>query len=25
VDNQEILVPDSDWPVPSYNEILFYA
>ena len=25
VDNLEILVPDSDWPVPSYNEILFYA
>ena len=25
VDNLEILVPDTDWPVPSYNEILFYA
>ncbi len=25
VDALEILVPASDWPVPSYNEILFYA
>ena len=25
VDQLEILVPSSDWPVPSYNEILFYA
>ena len=25
VDQLEILVPGSDWPVPSYNEILFYA
>ena len=25
VDALEILVPSSDWPVPSYNEILFYA
>ncbi len=25
VDSLEILVPPEDWPVPSYNEILFYA
>ena len=25
VDQLEILVPDTDWPVPSYNSILFYA
>ena len=25
VDDLEILVPAADWPVPSYNEILFYA
>ncbi len=25
VDRLEILVPSSDWPVPSYNKILFYA
>ncbi|MGN0302176.1 MAG: glutamine synthetase III [Anaerotardibacter sp.] len=25
VDQLEILVPSSDWPVPSYNDILFYA
>lgn len=25
VDQLEILVPGNDWPVPSYNDILFYA
>ena len=25
VDQLEILVPDTDWPVPSYNSILFYV
>ena len=25
VDQLEILVPSQDWPVPSYNEILFYG
>ncbi len=25
VDSLEILVPPENWPVPSYNEILFYA
>ena len=25
VDQLEILVPSTDWPVPSYNKILFYA
>lgn len=25
VDSLEILVPSEDWPVPSYNEILFYV
>ena len=25
VDQLEILIPSTDWPVPSYNKILFYA
>ena len=25
VDQLEILVPNTDWPVPSYNKILFYV
>ena len=25
VDQLEILIPNTDWPVPSYNKILFYA
>ena len=25
IDQLEILIPSTDWPVPSYNKILFYA